>query len=92
MRKALFVGGPYHGREVELPEFPGNIGMLPMATTPAERSDAYVTYTIYRTDDGHWYGLFRDETNILACCPECQEITHDYDCPLVGDGRPVEDA
>ena len=23
-------------------------------------------------------------------CPECAEVVHDADCPLVGDGRPVD--
>lgn len=25
-----------------------------------------------------------------GCCPECQESEHDPECPLVGDGRPVD--
>jgi len=26
----------------------------------------------------------------LPTCPECAEVVHDADCPLVGDGRPVD--
>ena len=36
------------------------------------------------------FELRRTRSADLPTCPECAEVVHDADCPLVGDGRPVD--
>lgn len=42
------------------------------------------------TDEGHHFAVGAEVPS--GVCPMCQEIVHDADCSLVGDGRPVEGA